>query len=79
MVSDDPHEKIKLKMFHAELVNDTSAITEEMNGFKEIPPVRELDAVQVTDNYYQIKQDIQILIEQEVYRLKMQEEEIDEL
>ncbi len=79
MVSDDPHEKIKLKMFHAELVNDSREINEEMKGFKDIPSVRELDAIQVMDNYYQIKQDIQILIEQEVYRLKIQEEEIDEL
>ncbi len=79
MVSDDPNEKIKLKMFHAELVNDSRAINEEIKGFKDIPPVRELDAVQVMDNYYQIKQDIQILVEQEVYRLKIQEEDIDEL
>lgn len=79
MVSDDPNEKIKLKIFHAELVNDSSAINEEMKGFKDIPLVRELDAQQVTDNYYQIKHDIQMLIEQEVYRLKIQEEEIDEL
>jgi hypothetical protein len=71
MVSDDPHEKIKLKMFHAELVNDSNAINEEMKGFKDIPLVRELDAGQVTDNYYQIKHDIQILIEQEVYLIKM--------
>lgn len=79
MVSDDPSQKIKLKILHAELVNDSSAINEEMKRFKDIPLVRELDAQQVTDNYYQIKQDIQILIEQEMYRIKMQEKEIGEL
>lgn len=79
MVSDDPQEKIKLKMFHAELVNDSSAINEKMKEFKDIPLVRQLDAQQVTDNYYQIKHDIQMLMEQEVYRLEAQNKEIDEL
>lgn len=79
MVSDDPNEKIKLKMFHAELINNSNAINKEMKGFKDIPRVRELDAQQVTDNYYQIKHDIQMLIEQEVYQLEIQGEEIDSI
>jgi hypothetical protein len=31
------------------------------------------------DNYFQVKLDIQNLIEQEVYRLKVEKEEIDEV
>ncbi len=79
MISDDPNEKIKLKTFHAELIHNSDTINEEMKGFKNIPLVRELSAQQVADNYYQIKHDIQMLIEQEMYQLQVQEEEIDEL
>ena len=79
MASDDPHEKIKLKTFHAELINNSNAINEEIKGFKDIPMVRELKTQQVTDNYYQVKHDIQVLIEQEVYKLNLEEEEYDSI
>lgn len=77
MVSDDPHEKIKLKMFHAEMINNSKAINEEMKEFRDIPMVQELKTQQVTDNYYQVKHDIQVLIEQEMYKLVIQDKEIE--
>lgn len=79
MVADNPDEKIKLKMFHAELMNNSNTINEEIKRFKDILEVRQVSEQEIMDNYYQIKHDIQILIEQEVYRLKMQEEEVEEL
>lgn len=79
MVSDDPNEKIKLKMFHSEVLNDSKALNAEISRFQDIPPVRQLDQQEVQDNYYQITHDIKMLIEQEIYRLKIQQEEIDEL
>lgn len=79
MVSDDPNEKIKLKKFHAEVINNTDAINAEMTNFQNIPEVRELDSQQILDNYYQVKQDITMLIEQEVYKLEIKDEELDEL
>jgi hypothetical protein len=79
MVADDPHEKIKLKMFHCEIQNDTQKLNEELKHFKPIPKISEVTSQQVMDNYYQVKLDIQALIDQEVYRLKMDREEIDEL
>ncbi len=79
MVADDPHEKIKLKMFHSELQNETAKLNEEAKGFKPIPKVSDVTPQQVTDNYFQVKLDIRALIEQEVYRLKMAREEVDEL
>ncbi|MES2328141.1 MAG: conjugal transfer protein MobC [Bacteroidota bacterium] len=78
MVSDDPNEKIKLKMFHSEVLNDSKALNAVMSRFQDIPPVRELDQAEVLDNYYQVTHDIKMLIEQEIYKLKMQQEEIDE-
>lgn len=79
MVADDPHEKIKLKMFHCEIQNDTEKLNTELNNFKSIPKVSDVTPQQVTDNYFQVKLDIRALIEQEVFRLKMAREEIDEL
>ena len=75
MVSDDPHEKIKLKMFHSELINNSNKANAEMKPFQSIPIVSELDSHQVSDNYYQIKQDIQMVIEQEIYHLKNLQDE----
>lgn len=79
MVADDPHEKIKLKMFHCEIQNDTEKLNAELKKFKSIPKVSDVTPQQVTDNYFQVKLDIRALIEQEVFRLKMAREEIDEL
>ncbi len=69
MVSDDPNEKIKLKMFHAEFVQDTEKINQLMTDFKPIPKVYDLTPQDVLDNYFQIKLDIKDLIEKEVNRL----------
>lgn len=79
MVADDPHEKIKLKMFHSEIINDTEKLNAELNAFKPIPQVSSVTHQQVMDNYFQVKLDIKALIEQEVYRLKVEKEEYDEL
>ena len=79
MVADDPHEKIKLKMFHSEIINNTDKLNAELKAFKPIPQVSSVTHQQVMDNYFQVKIDIKALIEQEVYRLKVEKEEYDEL
>lgn len=79
MVADDPHEKIKLKMFQCEIQNDTAGLNEEAKRFKPIPKVSDVTPLQVTCNYFQVKLDIRALIEQEVYRLKMARSEAEEL
>ena len=79
MVADDPYEKNKLKMFHSEIINDTDKLNTELKAFKPIPQVSSVTHQQVMDNYFQVKLDIKALIEQEVYRLKVEKEEYDEL
>lgn len=66
MVSDDPHTKIDLKVFHNEIKNDHNVIREEEKRFKHIPKIRTIDSEIVQVNYYQIKQDIQELISDEL-------------
>jgi len=69
MVADDPHSKIKLKMFHSQIINDTERINNEMKGFKPIPIVSNVTQQQVMDNFFQIKYDVKNLISREVARL----------
>lgn len=69
MVADDPGCKIELKAFHCEIVNDHQALKQEQDGYKDMEPVRKLDAGTVQRNYLQIKQDVQDIIESEMERM----------
>jgi len=70
MVADDPNEKIKLKMFNAEIINDADQLNKEVNRYKDIPVVSHVTQQQVLDNYYQVKMEVKRLIGEEVERLK---------
>jgi len=74
MVADDPHEKIKLKMFHAEILNNTDKLNEEVQRYKEIPIVSNVTQEQIMDNYFQVKLDVKKIILDEVGRLKGEKE-----
>lgn len=52
LVGDNPDEKIKLKMFHAEIINDADKLNEEISRYKEIPVVSNVTQIQMMDNYY---------------------------
>lgn len=69
MVADDPDNKIDLKAFHCEIINDHEALKREEESYKEIEVVRKLDSSMVQRNYFQIKQDIQHIIQSEMERL----------
>jgi hypothetical protein len=70
MVADDPHEKIKLKMFHAEIINDADKLNAEVDAYKNIPVVSNVTQPQVMDNFYQVKMEVKRLIGEEVEKLK---------
>jgi hypothetical protein len=76
LVADNPDEKIKLKMFHSEIVNDHKKLNDEVSKYKEIPTVSDVTQQQVQDNFYQIKMDIKKMIGEEVERLKNEKAEI---
>ncbi len=69
MVADDPDCKIDLKAFHCEIVNDHEGLKREQDGYKDIEPVRKLDVDVVQQNYLQIKQEVQDIIESEMERM----------
>jgi hypothetical protein len=58
MVSDNPDQKIDLKVFHGEILNDHEAIRTEEDDYKEIPGVREINSDMVQENYLRIKREV---------------------
>lgn len=62
-VSDDPDQKIDLKVFHAEILNDHAAIRQEEENYKPIPAIRKISHFDIEQNYFRIKRDIQQIIE----------------
>ncbi len=69
MVADDPDNKIELKTFHCEILNDHDALKQEQDNYKKIPIIRKLDNAMVQRNYLQIKQDVQDIIQAEMERV----------
>ncbi|MDN3653993.1 conjugal transfer protein MobC [Ferruginibacter paludis] len=70
LVADNPDEKIKLKMFHGEIINDADKLNQEVSRYKDIPVVCNVTQQQVLDNYYQVKMEVKKLIGEEVIKLK---------
>ena len=69
MVADNPDEKIKLKTFHAEIINDHKQLAAEQKAYVPIPKVRSLDENMVNRNYTAIRQDVQSIQESELERI----------
>lgn len=63
MVADDPDCKISLKTFHCEIINNHEELKLELENYQEIPVIRKLDNAMVQQNYLQIKQDVQDIIQ----------------
>ena len=69
MVADNPDQKIELKAFQCEILNDHYALKKEEDNFEDIPVIRKLDDGIVQRNYHQIIQDVQDIIQSEMDRL----------
>ncbi|WP_346774522.1 type IV secretory system conjugative DNA transfer family protein [Sphingobacterium sp. DR205] len=68
-VADNPEQKIQLKNFHCEIINDHTAIKAEMDSYVPIPKPRTVTPAEIEQNYLQIKEDIVMLIESEMERI----------
>lgn len=69
MAADNPDQKIKLKAFHCEILNDHAALKKEQQAYEPIPEIRRLDNGMVQRNYLQIKQEVQDIADYEIERL----------
>jgi len=65
MVSDDPDCPIQLKAFHNRIKNDHKSLKAEVQNYKPLPKVRDVDNRMVQICYIQIKADIDNLISAE--------------
>jgi hypothetical protein len=61
-VSDDPEQKIDLKVFHAEIKNDHAALRKEEDGYRPIPQIRQITQYDIEQNYFKIKKDVQEIL-----------------
>ncbi|SDH13078.1 conjugal transfer protein MobC [Mucilaginibacter gossypii] len=64
LVADNPDEKIELKAFHCEIVNDHEALKKEAAAYQPLPAVRVINTGIIQRNYLQIKQDVREIIEE---------------
>jgi hypothetical protein len=69
MVSDDPDQKIALKVFHSEILNDHEAIRKEEQSYDEIPFVRKVTPEEIQENYFRIKGEIKMVIEEKLNKV----------
>ena len=69
IVADDPEQRIELKAFHCEIINDHKALAAEEKGFQTIPDTRVLREGEVLENYRGIKAEIRQLVEEELERM----------
>ncbi|HSZ84609.1 MAG TPA: hypothetical protein VK787_01190 [Puia sp.] len=63
VVADDPTEKIKLKTFSAEVINDHVALKKEADEFKKLPKIRNVSQYDIDENFLQVKKDISEIID----------------
>ena len=66
MVADDPDNKIDLKIFHNEIINDHQGIKEEESAYKNLPVTRQIDSDMILANYFNIKKEIEAIINKEL-------------
>jgi hypothetical protein len=69
-VADDPDQKIALKVFHAEILNDHESIRREENEFKMIPGIRVITYDEIQQNFFRIKRDIAQIAERKSKSVK---------
>lgn len=70
VLADEPSRPLKLKAFHAQVLNDHEAIRREEAAYKNIPVIRNIDDATVMQVYQQIKKDISEIIEKELAKIK---------
>ena len=76
-VSDNFNERIEQKIFHAEIVVDTDKVKREESNYQPIPIINDfLDAdgndcmkQAILDNYNQIKEDVKLIVKDELERI----------
>ncbi len=69
MMADDPTNKIKLKTFHCEIMNDHVQLNDTTRLYRELPKINSVTTQMVADNFRRIKSEISHIVETEIERI----------
>lgn len=69
MVADDPTNKIKLKTFHCEIINDHEQLKREADAQKSLPEISNVTMQMVNENFRKIKTEVAEIIDVEIERI----------
>jgi len=69
MVADNPEQKIDLKAFCAEIINDHNALSNEQAGYKDLPLFSNVIAKEILESYLQVKKDVAMIVQTEIERM----------
>ncbi|MBI3137741.1 MAG: YWFCY domain-containing protein [Sphingobacteriales bacterium] len=69
MVADEPTQKIKLKTFHCEILNNHEELKTEANSYKALANISEVSVQMVNHNFKRIKVEVADIIESEIARI----------
>lgn len=69
IVADNPDQPIEQKAFHSKVINNHEAIRKEKQGFKPLRVVRKITSSEPYQNYINIKQDVQDIVDRVLERV----------
>ena len=70
MVADNPDQKIELKAFCAEIINDHEALAREQIVYKELPVFSKYDQPNdILKSYLEVKKDMATIVQTEIERM----------
>lgn len=69
MVADNPDQKIQLKTFCSEIVNDHTALNREQSGYKDLPAFAKVETNDILKSYLQVKEDVAMIVQTEIERM----------
>jgi hypothetical protein len=69
MVADNPDQKIELKAFCAEIINDHEALNREQARYKELPIFFKVEPSDVLKSYLQVKKDVAMIVRTEIEKI----------
>jgi hypothetical protein len=69
MVADNPDQKIKLKAFCSEIINDHKLLAKEQSNYKELPEFSNVQTNDIFNTYLQVKKDVVTIVQNEIERM----------
>jgi TusA-related sulfurtransferase len=69
MVADNPDQKIELKAFCSEIINDHELLAREQSNYKELPAFSKVQTNDIFNTYLQVKKDIVTIVQNEIERM----------